>query len=87
VYGLVLYFHIDHGPDEKKHSKALWLENTEFSNSGAQSAAIEAKDFRGPVFSTDSPLSLIEDPHNMVVLTWVGRKHLLIPTFDATVAL
>jgi hypothetical protein len=32
-------------------------------------------------------LSLIEDPHNMVALSWVGRKHLLIPTFDATVAL
>ena len=70
-----------------KSSPALWLEDTEFSHSGPQCAAVEAKDFRGPVFSADFPLSLIEDPHNMVALTWVGRKHLLIPTFDATVAL
>ena len=73
MHDLVLYFHVDHGSDEKQNSQALWLEDTEFSHSGAQSAAVEPKDLGRSVFSADLPLSLIEDSHNVFPLKHFER--------------
>ena len=51
----------------------LWRVYAQFPHSGAQRAAVEPKDFGGPVFSTDLPLRLFEDPHNMVALNRFQR--------------
>ena len=73
LHDLVLYFHADHGSDEKQYSQALCLEDAEFSHAGAQCAAIESKDLGRPVFSADFPLSLLEDSHNMFALNRFER--------------
>ena len=43
------------------YPKCLRLVDTQFSDAGAQRAAVEPKDLGRPVFSADFPLSLIED--------------------------
>ena len=60
MHDLVLYFHVDHGSDEKQNSKALWLEDTKFSHSGPQRAAVESKDLCSAVLATHLPISLLK---------------------------
>ena len=45
-----------------------WLAYTEFSHTGPQGAAIEAKELGGSVFSADFPFSLLKNPNNMFAL-------------------
>jgi hypothetical protein len=55
----------------------LWLANTQFSYAGAQCAAVEPKDFCGPVLAAYFPMRLLKYPDNMVAL-----NRLQLPKFS-----
>ena len=70
---LVLYFHVYHGSDEEESSQALGLEDTEFSHSGAQCAAVEPKDLCSAVLAAHPPMRLLKYPDNIVTLNLIQR--------------
>ena len=44
--------------------KCLWLADTQFSYSGAQCAAVEPKDYCGPVLAAHFQIGLLKYPDN-----------------------
>jgi hypothetical protein len=49
----------------------LWLADTQFSHTGAQRAAVESKDFCGPVLAAHFPIRLLKYPDNIVTLNLI----------------
>ena len=51
----------------------LRLVDTQFSDAGAQRAAVEPEDFGSPVFATHFPIGLPKYPENVVALNRLQR--------------
>lgn len=51
----------------------LGLVDIQFSDAGAQRAAVESEDFGSPVFATHFPIGLLKYPHNVVAFNRFQR--------------